>query len=336
MLLHAPAFGRARSLGRRFNDLLRRRPDGDVAHAPGALRVALIGNCQAAAIASAVRVLLPGAAVTYESVYGIARRFPRMSDLVARFRDHDAVFATGFHTSFADGAPFEALRAGVRLVQIPVIVFPAFHPDLVYVGDLANPAGHIRTALGPYNSALTLFGYLADLSPEETARLFDPAVFAGLGYLDMWEEATAGLLSLGRDASYDLTEDVLRWARRGAFMHSINHPKMFVACDLARGLLAKAGMAASDLDVESYAPDELMRQGTWPIYPAVAERYGIAGGYAFVGRGQTPPVYDLLAFVRSSFAAYAKRRRAELACARVEGWLANEPVRAELVRRARG
>lgn len=285
-----------------------------------------------------MRLLLPGAEVTYETVYGIARRFPRMSDLVARYAGYDAVFATGFHAPFADDAPFEALRDGVRLVQIPVVVFPAFHPDLVYVGDLGDPSGrgHVRTALGPYNSALALYGYLSDLSVEETLRLFSEEIYAGLGYLTMWEGAVDGLLSLGRDASYDLSQDILRWSRRGAFMHSVNHPKMFVACDLARGLLSRAGIPFADLDLESYVPDELMRQGTWPIYPEIGERFGIAGGYVFVGRGQIPRVMDLPTFVETSFAVYAKRRRAELACDRVDGWLANDLVRTELRARARG
>lgn len=284
-----------------------------------------------------MRLLLPGAEVVYETVYGIARRFPSMSDLVARYGGYDAVLATAFHAPFADPEPFEVLRTGTRFVQIPVIVFPAFHPDLVYVGDLADPSGrgHVRTGLGPYNSALALYGYLSDLSVEETLRLFDGDVYAGLGYGAMWDGAAEGLLSLGRDASYDLSEDVLRWSRRGAFMHSVNHPKMFVACDLARGLLAKAGIPFSDLDLESYVPDELLRQGTWPIYPEVGERYGIPGGYVFVGRGQTPRVLDLRGFVETSFAAYAKRRRAELRCERVEGWLENEAVRGELKARAR-
>lgn len=284
-----------------------------------------------------MRVLLPRAEIAYETVYNIARRFPRAADLVSRYRDRDAVFATSFRPPFADARSFEEIKGDLRIVQVPLLVFPAFHPDMVYVGDLAGSSkrGYVRTALGDSNSALALYGYLSDLSLDETLRLFDGEIYAGLGYTGLWDQAVEGLLSLGRDAAYDLSEDVLRWSRRGAFMHSVNHPKMFVACDLARGLLRKAGIPFDDLDLDSYVADELLLQGSWPIYPEIGERFGIPGGYAFVGPGPRPAVLDLRSFVETSFAAYARHRRAELTCDRVDSWLADPRLGAELRARVR-
>ena len=300
----------------------------------------MIGNCQGSAIAQAMRLLLPDAEIVFEPVGRIARRHRTMADLCARLAGFDAVFAMGFGASFADGGTFETLREATRLTAIPVIVFPAFHPDLVYVGDMTDLSGrlHVRSPIGPYNSALALYGYLSDLSVEQTLRLFHPDSYGRLGYLGLWEGSASGLLKLGRDAGYDLADDLARWSRRGVFMHSTNHPKMFVACDLARGLLARAGIAFADLDLESYVQDELLLQGSWPVYPAVAELFGVTGGYLFVGRTErrnaSRQAFALGPFVAASFERYARKRRAELGCARVESWLADDAIRAALRERA--
>lgn len=321
----------APALGARFNRLVGIRPARRAAK-PGAPRIAVIGNCQASAIAQAMTLLLPDAEVRYRSIYRITREFNRLADLVAAFREYDVVFASPFSAPFADERDFEDLRAGVRLVQMPVIVFSAFHPDLVYVQDRTDRSGsrHIQSPIGPYNSALALFGYLSDFTVEETVRLFNHEAFQGLSYFSMWDLSMTAFLGLGQQAGYDLAESGLRWARRGAFMHSINHPKMYVACDLGRGLLRKAGIAFSDFDVEAYALDELMREGTFPVYPEIGEAYGTQGGYHFVARSrQTGEIIRNLGlrdFVAGSFAGYARRRRADFDCPRVEGWMANAPL----------
>lgn len=277
-------------------------------------------------------LLLPQAEVRYRSIYRIDHEFPRLADLVAGLADCDAVFAASFETPFADGGGFAELRARLPVIQIPILVFSAFHPDLVYVVNRNARGGsrHVQTPLASYNSALALYGFLSDFTVEETLRLFNREAFRTLAYLDMWEPAMAAFLDLGRQAGYDLEESVLRWSRRGAFMHSVNHPKMFVACDLARGLLRKAAIPFTDFDIEAFVIDELVQEGTYPVYPEVGEIYGAQGGYVFVARarrtGEILRVLTLRDFVAGSFASYARRRRADFDCARVDAWRANEAL----------
>ena len=298
----------------------------------------MLGTCQGAAVAQALPLLLPRSEVVYYTLRGITKRFPRVSDLLRDFDSYDVVFANQFATAFRDGGDFEALRGHSRVVQIPNLVFSAFHPDVVYVGDVQEMDGRglVRSATGPYNSALTLFGFLEGLSVDATARLFTPDVFRRLGYLDQWDDSAATLLSLGCDASYDLSESLVRWARRGAFMHTINHPKMYVTSDLARGLLAKAGIPFADCDLDSYLVDDFVHQGTWPIYEPIAELFGVKGSYVFLKRGPKPggpPVtIDLRAFIAGSFASYRRRDITRLAhaCARVAAWRADGAIRTGL------
>ncbi len=303
----------------------------------GGPRLLLIGNCQASAIASAVRLLRPDADVMFVSAFGIARSHPRMEDLVRVGAGFDVVFATAFEAPFQDGGTFETLRAGVNLVPIPTVVFSAFHPDAIYVGDRIGGGASQDIVYGPmggYHSALALHGYLEGFTVEETERLFGRETFSRLGYLDVWPDAEAALLRLGRDAGYPLDGDIVRWSRRGSFMHGINHPKMFVANDLARGLLAKAGLVHEVCDLDSYVADPFIAAGTWPIYPDVAAYYGIAGSSLFLKAPsrKTGPTrtMTLRGFLAASFASYARRPRARLVSPRIETWRETDSIRADL------
>lgn len=300
----------------------------------GSPRIAVMGNCQGSAVAAAMRLLLPEAEVTYVPVYRIARRYPRMADLVRDLARHDHVFAGAFTAPFRDGGDFETLRAAVPLIQIPTIVFSAFQPDIVYVGQAdAVGSGFLRGPVGNYHSALALYAFRRGFDVERTLALFRPDVYGLLGYYDLWDASAATLLGLGRDAGYDLAQDLGRWMRRGPFMHLVNHPRMFVANDLARGLLRKAGLAFADCDLDTYAADEIARLGSWPVYPPVAERLGLSGSYAFLAPAtrRTPPAtLGLARFVAASHDVYRACRPAELACERVEIMLAQDEVGAAL------
>lgn len=300
----------------------------------------MIGNCQAEAAASVMRLLCPGAEVTFETVHGIARRHRTMAGLAAAYAGHDVVFANRLSPAFApfpDGG-FEVLQAETRLVPIPVVIFPAFHPDLVFVGDVVDPGRAVRTPVGRQNSAIALAAFRAGFAPEEAVRLFGRETYRRLGYLDAWEPSMAGLLALGHEAGYDLAADAARWARRGAFMHSVEHPRLSVIADVARALLRRAGLGVLDLDPADYLPDELLAAGMWPVYPEIGERYGVPGATTFLARparrGAPPRPMGLEAFVAGSYAAYAGRSPAALACPRVEGWLADAALRADLARLA--
>jgi hypothetical protein len=92
-------------------------------------------------------------------------------------------------------------------------------------------------------------------------------------------------------------------------MHSVNHPKIEVLQDVAKGLAI-----SFDLEVKeaNYLPPDTLATGqSFPIYPPIADRYGVRNGsYRF--KSSTYASLDLEEFVRGSFAEYGKQDPAEL------------------------
>lgn len=304
-------------------------------------RILVIGICQGAAVAQAMRLLLPEADLTFVSAFDAAAHHPRLSDLVTLSRRHDITFTNSYLPRFKDGGTLADFTAATRAVVMPTIVFAAFHPDQVRVGRADRPeAGGLIGPMGHAHSALAVFGFLEGLGLDGTLRLFDERLYRALGYLDMWEPSVAALRALGLETGYDLEADLMRWSRRGCFMHSDNHPKMYVAADLARGLLHRAGIGYSPCDLDSFLIDTLLNGGSWPVYPPIARRYGVPGNALFL-KVETPRsgparTMTLRQFVEASFARYSRQPRANLTCARVEGWRADDAIRAMLREAARG
>ena len=107
----------------------------------------------------------------------------------------------------------------------------------------------------------------------------------------------------------------------------------------ARGLVARLGLALPELDLDAYVEDEIVRLGAFPVYPGVAEPLGLDGSLVFlrpaVGRAMPVPI-RLRPFVQGSFASYRETPRARLVSPRVQEWLENERLVAELGRMAAG
>ncbi|GJE70053.1 WcbI family polysaccharide biosynthesis putative acetyltransferase [Methylorubrum podarium] len=294
----------------------------------------MIGNCQAKGVAEALRILLPGARVRLIPMSTLGRRAGGLDAFAATLGDCDHVFCQPFPAGFFPEGGSEALRARLpRMRLFPAIVFTAFHPDAVYVGDLASVARVrlVPSPLGTYHSAITLFGFLQGLPRERIVGLFREEVFSRLGYLDAWDLAAADLIASSRAIGFDLSGELLRWSRGGLFMHNINHPRLSVLGDVAERLLREAGLAPRSVAVEAYAPDALLDDPIWPVYPPVATLYGVAGSTVFKRRqrrGAAPETLSLDAFVAESLAIYRDQPWESLTCHRVEHWRSLPDVRA--------
>ena len=77
--------------------------------------------------------------------------------------------------------------------------------------------------------------------------------------------AAEALLDQGRQFGLDLSADFLRWANRGCFMYSINHPKPHVLYDIARKLLRGVGLTSEPIDFDTYAVDDIVRGYVFPV-----------------------------------------------------------------------
>lgn len=303
-------------------------------------RIAVMGNCQAFGLAYAMKVMDPSATVHHYSAIGHSR-FADL-DLLAKTLDtYDYIFSHEFPAGHLRGdGDSAALREKLpRVTRTPPIVFAAFHPDLIYVSD--QKGGFIFGPLGPYHSALGLFGWRAGLSLDETRALFNENVFSTIGYLDMWDEAARRFLATAQDeCGIDFSTDLMKWARKGAFMYSVVHPTSYVLFDVAKRMWEKVGLKPPATDYSYYYIHDLARSEIFPIYPAVAKIFGVQGGYLFkiqnhhlandVGDFLTLPQY-----LEACFRSYEKAGADNVVNSRVEAWIADENTKTLLIGLAR-
>lgn len=304
-------------------------------------RIAVLGNCQAHGVLQALRLYLPDARVSLIDTAVLRRSYGTLDRLDRHLAGFDHVFAQFFPDGFVAGGDANALVARrPRIRLFPTILFTAFHPDSVLVGDVASlsQSGLINSPVGPYHSAIALCGYVEGLSVAATLGLFRDEVFSGLGYYDAWDESMAYMLRASRDIGFGLENELARWSRRGCFMHVINHPKLFVLAEIARRLATEAGLDPIEAKAEDYLADDLVADAIWPVYPAIAARYGLAGTDLFKRKSRgtaRPAVFGLADFVAASHATYARHTAAQLASTRVEAWRADPAVRAVFLAAAR-
>jgi hypothetical protein len=296
-------------------------------HNPGAApsgnrkAILVLGNCQARSMAACLQALnrdVVAKGVELE-LTGFADRFARRDrklHWVLSQYDHILVqpsLAPLIRDYFPD--------LFVRVLLYPALNFSAYHPDLVYI-HVKSTESYMFGPLGHYNSAIAFWGFTNGLSVAETVELFNGWTYEALGYFDFWQSSRQALLSHGEAADFSLASYLDTWSRDGCFMHSINHPMLFVLADIAKEILSRLGLPTIPAAIQ-YLPDDQADGPVWPIYPEVGERLGIEGHYHFkMQRGLYPadrPVVmlNLEEFVTASFGAFARHAKDDLVCERL-------------------
>ena len=300
-----------------------------------ARRILVVGNnCQVAVLGGCLQFLAPDAEIAAVEPANFARFDSSPERLLALAADFDLTVSLPFEKGPLGSLTPARLREAARvIVPVPTIVFPAFHPDIVYIAHKGRQYG---SPMGDYHSALSVYGVAQGFSADEIVSLFRAEVFSRIGYLDDWFGARDSLLRSARAHGCDLDRLFAGWMRRGCFMHTVNHPKLFVMEDLARMALARAGIPARSARCEDVLPDPLSNS-VWPVYPEIAARYGVPGSTTFKPpRGgfdflaDTVRCLDLRAMVEGSLAQYAQTPRIAEHCDRVRGWLGKREVRETL------
>ncbi|MFV0279284.1 MAG: WcbI family polysaccharide biosynthesis putative acetyltransferase [Rhodoblastus sp.] len=296
-----------------------------------ARRVAVVGNCQSWGYAFAMKVFDPSLVVDRYPLTS-----PSLTDyktLRAALDDYDIVFSQDFGAQILrDKATSDRLFADMPDIRrLPTVSFYGFHPDTIHLLDPTKDNRFILGATGAYHSALTLFGHIRGFSVEQTQALFTQEAFGFLGYFDIWSGAVQEVLRAGEAAGLRLDEAMTAWARGRAFMYTPAHPHPQVMFDIARLAMDKAGMPRQSLETGDYGVDDLSREYILPVYPPLAEYYGLRGSTVFklahfkFSRG-IGELFDLPEYIARSYAFYAQRRREQLVHERVDQWLADEEV----------
>ena len=199
-----------------------------------------------------------------------------------------------------------------RLTLYPKVIFTGFHPDAVYVFEgakaLASPAG-------TYHSQILIAAFLAALPLEQALGLFRAEVYERLGYFEEFRKAQVYLVKTGAALGFDLHPKRQRWRGDDPFMYTINHPKPRVMASIGRQAFEQLGLSPRPVDAEAIE-DSLGRGVRLPVYPEIAERLGVEGGFTFTnairdGRASL----SLEEFAAASFDTYAGYRPEVLAAA---------------------
>lgn len=289
-------------------------------------RIAVIGNCQSFGIAYAMKLLDPTARVEHFSAIG--RTLADMKLLAKTLSTYDYVFSHEFPAGQVRGGGSQELQSLLdKVVLFPAVTFAAFHPDLVYLLDETRGNAPTIGPVGPYHSAIAVLAFRRGLSLDETHALFNRNVYETLGYFDVWNEAAEEFIeTTKRKFGMDFSTELANWSRRGVFMYSLVHPKPFVLFDIAKRLFAQQGLNAPNVNLDYYSIDDLARAEVFPIYPPIAEWFGVPGSYTFklenyhlsssVGTFITLPYY-----LSECFKVYRRCKPSQIAHPRIEAWL---------------
>lgn len=261
------------------------------------MKIAVVGNCQGESLTLCLQAMNPNLEVEFVPVAKLRNGSRVARDLLQHnhFTFVQPALASELGDEFAD-----------RIHLFPAIVFPAFHPDQVYLSGVGH-AGVFEEMIGSplvtYHSAIAVFCYVHKISVDEALNWYNPFVFGRFGYLDKWGEAKAALLAQGEAANLPLGELFNKWARGGNFMSTMNHPRLDVMEDVARKLLERTGLPIINNNVADYLNDPLKNYTVWPVYPAIGERLGLQGDYNFKNHSNNPTL-TLRDFVQQSYAIY--------------------------------
>jgi hypothetical protein len=169
------------------------------------------------------------------------------------------------------------MESSARVLDIPSLTFPAFHPDLVYA---TTTDGTLFRGINDYHSAIALWAWRHGVQPSDVRHLFTPEVMSRLTYDQYWTPSVANMKAEFARSSLDFSTFWLRVKREGVFMHSVNHPNSAAVSLLAKSALVALGASDSVwVDPVSEYVDDTLSHIVWPVYPFVASALGVQGSY---------------------------------------------------------
>jgi GSCFA family/Polysaccharide biosynthesis enzyme WcbI len=284
-------------------------------------KIALVGNCQARGIANLIEAMSMSVATkSYETLPAFLSGLKDGTLDIQPFIQADIVLAHP-RNDWIQILETRIPHFTSKVKYIPPISFSAYQPDCVYV---ENKKQHFASPIGAYHSSLAFYGWKNGLSIEQTLQLFSVDVYESIGFFQYWNSSLESLTKAWDFCGLPISDNVKRWSKQGCWMHTINHPKLFVLADVARAALSREKITALPL-VEAYLKDELAIHACWPVYPEIGNRLGIFDlpqPYFKKNNGFCPPerpvgMLNLEEFVHQSFAAYGKFEKNELECDRV-------------------
>ena len=266
------------------------------------MKIGVLFNCQNVGLAASLRQLLPDHEVVNYRFVDVRDTEQAAEAAAAELRRCTAVITTATGGGLRGAEPAALAAEGVRIVRIPHLVFGGYHPDSCYSPD---PAYGILGPTERFHSRIAACAFLAGLDIEDTQALYSKLPFARLGYYDYFAEQRALMIEQWATHGIDLTDHFDRWAAKGCFMHSMNHPKIGALFDIARIMCGELGL--TPCPTATAPADNMLTYASHPVYADLAAVLGVAGEAEFRPRnvGGSVELMDLPTFLRHSFAAFA-------------------------------
>jgi len=263
-------------------------------------RIVVSSNCQTAALAAALRDLLPGDVVIPAPIPLPA--FPSAEaelPFVEQLNECDLWLSAG-HWHLPEKHGVLAVNPKLMIIRIPTIIFSAFHPDLVYARRRST--GEI--IVHNYNSAIAIWGFNNGLTIADVAGLFSLRSFSQLGYLTRWDLSVNYLRDRFAETQVEFAKFYLAVKRDGIFMHSLNHPKPGPIVQLAKQISMQFGLDESVFDVPLEIPDSLA-DTVWPVYPGVGDYLSLPSSYIWTMDGHK--IHGLEQYLEYAYQNYEKQ-----------------------------
>jgi hypothetical protein len=239
--------------------------------------ILITAYCQTAGIAAALKELLPDYRIEAYPLPALSNDADEQ-DFVNKLRMFD-VWVTCGHFNVLEKHGLALQNNNFKLIKIPQLSFPAFHPDLCYAEIISTG----NWTIPHYNSAIALWCYKHGISIEDAATAFCYQIYSELGYFDIWDLSVAYLRQLFIDHELEdyFNDFFLNVKRYGCFMYSINHPKVNVSISIAKILARKLGVDRLKIEKDVHVIDTLTGV-VWPVYPELADFYSIrSNGYVW-------------------------------------------------------
>ena len=259
-------------------------------------KIVVSGNCTTGGMAACLRAIFPNAQITPFPL-------PHIDDaddterLKLELLSADVWVTIG---RFELGQNLE-----LKVVKFPAIAFSAFHPDLCYA--MKKSANHLT--IPHYNSQIGVWAFNNQIDPADAISLFNYDIFKQAGYLDCWESSVKHLMQVFKvcNLSNDCFNEYFNnMRRRGAFMYSINHPRIEAISELMKLVIKYSDIEVSNsaLERDITLIDGLTSE-IWPIYPEIGNELGLKGGY--IWRVDNTEIDGLKTYLDLSYANYLKQ-----------------------------
>jgi hypothetical protein len=285
----------------------------------------IIGNCHVYGMQRSFQFFDSALFVDSCHVWELKTRFGDAEAVLEHLRRFDHVLTFSFEDEFLPGVTSASIAGQLPQAMLyPTVTFGAFHPDVVYMNKADGSGDFLPSPLGPFHSALALYGYRKGYEPRATIALFRADIYERLGYLSTWNIAIEELARRPEGKDFELPRMALKWLRQGCFMHNPLHPKVAPVSDIARAAMERLGITPQHASAGPYLPDDLLASHVWPVYPEIGAYYGLPGSYTFkreTGVARWPEFMTLEEFVLASYECYGWHDMASFTCERVDNWL---------------